>query len=115
MKEDFLKFMELVKTDESVRNKLEEAVKNYSGDQTEEAAFQAVVAPIAKEAGYDFTIEDIKASVKELDPDEMQQVAGGWGLGGFCGIIGGGLGGAASKKEGLGICIVVGAGFFGIS
>lgn len=57
------------------------AVKNYTGKQTPETAFQNVVLPIAEEAGYHFTWEDyqkyLQEEVKNLDLDEMDQVAGG--------------------------------------
>ena len=43
----------------------------------EEAAFNAIVVPVAKEVGYDISMDDRKALTLELNSDEMQQVAGG--------------------------------------
>jgi len=77
MKEDFKKFIELVQADESLQKKLEEGVKSYTGEESEEAAFNAIVVPIAKEAGFDISLDDMKESMVELNPEEMQQVAGG--------------------------------------
>lgn len=81
MKQNFQKFMELVNSDEAIQKKLEEAVKNYTGEQTEQAAFENIVVPVAAEAGLPFTMEDFKQSVHELTPDEMNQVAGGRSIG----------------------------------
>ena len=63
MKEDFNKFIELVKEDVSLQKELEEA------------AFNSIIAPIAKEKGFSFTLDDIKAAAQELSIDEMSQVA----------------------------------------
>lgn len=113
MEKDCKKFLEIIKKDEALQKKLEEAAKNYKGEQTEEAVFEQVIAPIAREADVSFTLDDLKQSVQELDSDEMEQVAGGWGQGG-CGILGAGVGGAASKEEGFGLCFLIGAGIMGI-
>jgi len=109
MKEDFKKFMELVQTDSSLKKRLEEAGKNYTGEQNDEAIFRSVVTPIAEEAGFDLSLDDVKESVQELNPDEMCQVAGGGeGSGGWvCLVIGAGLGRHETTDDS---CIVIGTG-----
>ena len=81
MNQDLQKFIDLLKTDKSLQEKMAAAAKNYTGEQKPEAAFQYVILPIAEEAGCHFTWEDyqqyMQVAVKELDPDEMEQVAGG--------------------------------------
>lgn len=110
MKQDFTQFMELVKSDEALQKKLQEAGSSYAGEQTEAAAFEQVIAPIAREAGYDFTLEDLKQSVQELNVDEMSQVAGGWGFGaGACKDAGLGISIADSENGGA-FCLVIGSG-----
>jgi len=117
MKEDLVKFLELVKTDEALQKKLEEAAKNYTGEQTNEAVFNTVIVPVAKEAGYDITLDDMTQFVHELNPDEMGQVAGGYGagIGGqICFILGiGGGGNLSQDKDGSmsgGLCAGFGLG-----
>lgn len=95
MKEEFKKFLELVKEDEALQKKLEEAQKSYTGDSAEEEVFNEIIVPIAKEAGCDISFDDLKSSVVELNPDEMAQVPGGetGGLGALaCYGIGAGYG-----------------------
>lgn len=104
MKEDLQKFLDLVKTDEALQKKLEEAVSGYDGEQTEEAVFEAIIIPAAKEAGFSFTMDEYKQSVQELDLNEMAQVSGGGGYGACfagCAIIGVGLGGAGGKDDNM--------------
>jgi len=114
MKDDFMKFMERVKTDENLQKKLEEAGKNYTGEQTEEAVFNSVVVPIAKKAGFSIDLDDTRQPVQELNLDEMEQVDGGFELGAGVGLyqchgLGGGLGfGFGDGKAGG--CIIIGGG-----
>lgn len=132
MADDFMKFLELVRQDETIRKKLEEAGKNYTGDQTEEKVFESIIAPIARDAGMTFTLDDMKQSVRELSPDEMEQVGGGAGKktsigrrndngpapngsgfgGGFCQVIGVGALGAITDQGGV-VCLIVGGGWGG--
>lgn len=117
MKEDFKKFMEFAKTDESIQQKLKEAGQNYTGEQTEEAVFSAIIEPIAKEAGFNLGIDDIKQTVQEFNLDEMEQVAGGDGHGGWvCLVVGAGFGRHENTDDhcfiigtGLGACLTSGA------
>jgi len=117
MKEDLKNFIELIKNDESIKIKLEEAGKNYEGEQTEEAAFNSIVVPIAKEAGYDISFDDMKQSIQEIDLDEMGQVSGGakeepaGGLGAIL-CVGLGIGGGiAAGPGGGGGCLIIGGGW----
>lgn len=79
------KYMELLRDDKALQEKLAAATAAYAGDASDEkAVFAAVLAPIAKEAGFDFSYEDAaelaKAPVGELSDDELDQVAGGFAL-----------------------------------
>lgn len=108
MKEDFKKFIEFAKTDETIQKKLKEAGQNYTGEQTEEAVFSAIIEPIAREAGFDLSIDDIKQTVQELNLDEMDQVAGGEGSGGWvCLVVGVGFGRHENTDDS---CLVIGTG-----
>ena len=108
----FQQFFEQLKKDEALQKKLEEAGKSYTGEQTEEAVFNAVVLPVAKEAGYDFTLEEMKKTRLEMDLDELAQVEGGWGFGATaCIVIGVGIGIPISKEDCAGGgCFILGGG-----
>ena len=62
---------------------MKSASEKFMSEQ-KHAAFQNVVRPVAEEAGCHFTWEEyqeyVKREVKELDQDEMEQVAGGQGV-----------------------------------
>ena len=82
-KENVMKFEERLMKDDEFQKRLEEAVKAYNGDQTDEkAVFDAVIVPLATEEGLTFTFEEFSEVRKavsdgELDPKEMKAVAGG--------------------------------------
>ncbi len=82
-KENVMKFEEQVMKNEELQKKLESAAKAYKGDQTDEkAVFEAVIIPIAREAGLEFSFEEADevrkmAESGELELKEMQEVAGG--------------------------------------
>ena len=92
--ENVKKFMELLKRDEELQKKVKEATEAYTGDKTDEkAVFDAVLAPIAKEAGYEFSFEDAEELAKtsgddELSEDEAAAAAGGGWRNNACFIIG---------------------------
>ena len=72
-------FMAKVKEDEALGKKLADAQAAYKGDK--EGAVAAVIIPVAKEAGFNFTVDDFK-----------EAVAGGYdctgvGAKAFCGLI----------------------------
>ena len=81
--ENARKFMELLNRDEGLQEKLTTAKKAYTGDKTDErAAFETIVAPVAKEAGYEFSYEELESLTKssgddELSEDELAFAAGG--------------------------------------
>ncbi len=82
-RENIMKFEEKVMKDEELQKRLETAAKAYAGDRTDEkAVFDAVIAPIAREAGLEFSFEEADEVRKmaengELELNEMQEVAGG--------------------------------------
>ncbi len=86
--ENALSFEKLLRGDEMLQAKLAEAAKAYDGERSDERAFfDAVVAPIAEEAGFPHAFDEVVSAKgnRELDDAELDAVAGG---GGFCFIIG---------------------------
>ena len=85
-------FMNTLKNDTALQAKLAEATKDYAEEQLgDKAVFDKALAPIAKEAGYDITYEDMaelakKPSKQELSDDVLEAVAGGI----FCIVVGSG-------------------------
>lgn len=88
-RDNVIKFEELLREDEALRAKLEAATAAYVGDKSDEkAVFEAVVAPLAADAGLPYTYEEGKEASfrRDLDEAELMVVAGGdWG---FCILIG---------------------------
>ncbi len=82
--ENAKKFMELLKRDEELQKKMKAATESFTGDKTDEkAVFDAVFAPVAREAGYEVSFEDMEELAKasgddELSEDEAAAAAGGW-------------------------------------
>ena len=82
--ENAKKFMELLNRDEELQKKMKAATESFAGDKSDEKAlFDAVLAPIAKEAGYEFSFEDMEELAKasgdgELSDDEATAAAGGY-------------------------------------
>ena len=89
-KEKVAKFLEQLAADKALAEKLAAADKAYAeqhqGEQADEAAEKAavgaIVLPLAKEAGFDFTAEELFAYVQEelageVSDDEMANAAGG--------------------------------------
>ncbi|MCR4907270.1 MAG: Nif11-like leader peptide family natural product precursor [Lachnospiraceae bacterium] len=82
-KENVIKFEEKVMKDGELQKKLEAAAKAYEGDKTDEkAVFEAVIVPIAREIGLEFTFEEADGFRKEVpdgevDLKDMKAVAGG--------------------------------------
>ena len=120
MNQDLQKFIELLKSDDTLQEKMRSAAEKYEGDQTAEAVFRNLLLPIAEKKGYHFTWEDyqeyVKQETKELNPDEMDQVAGGVEGEGYgyaaCFIIGSGNGYVTDTKTGCfkGACLSIGIG-----
>jgi len=114
MNEGLKKFEELMKTDTAFQEKLKVAAESYTGEQTEQAVFEAVLVPLAKEYGISASFEKFMEYVnsipnedRELSEDEVSQIAGGTkGFGSnFCYAIGFGGGSAGGS-----FCLVVGGG-----
>ena len=97
--ENVKKFYEAVSQDKELQQKLIELSKKYQGQQMDEAKEMAIMEqdalPLAKQLGYDFTMDDLKAygekkrqadTDRELSEEEMEAVAGGTGI--FCLSIG---------------------------
>ncbi|MCR4907466.1 MAG: Nif11-like leader peptide family natural product precursor [Lachnospiraceae bacterium] len=82
-KENVMKFEEKIMKDEEFQKRMEEAAKAYEGDQKDEkAVFEAVIVPVAKEAGLTFTFEELSEARKavsdgEIDLKDMKAVGGG--------------------------------------
>jgi len=119
MNEGLRKFEELMKTDKDFQEKLKASMERYTGEETEQAVFEGVLVPLAKEYGITASFEEFQAYMnqiagedRELSEEEVDQVAGGKN-GGFgssvCMGIGAGLGGG-SGSEGCGGCALIGGG-----
>jgi len=82
--ENALKFEKLLQGDGALQAKLAQAAEAYVGDKSDERAFfDAVVAPIAEEAGLPHTFDEVVAikDSRELDDAELDAVAGGeWSI-----------------------------------
>ena len=118
------KFEELLRSDEGLQEKLREATEAYDGNKEDErAVFDAVVAPLAAEAGLPFAYEEAReyaTGVTEFSADDLAIGTGGHEdyLGqpdGSCIFIGFGCGADACSNErsGAGACIGFGVGLFG--
>ena len=81
--ENAKKLMELMTGDEAIQKKITAGVKAFTGDKTDqEALFNAVLAPIAKEAGCECSYADFAAYAEEsgggeLSDEDVESVAGG--------------------------------------
>ncbi len=107
--ENVKKFYEQLNGDEELQKKIKALADSYTGDKSDEkAAFEAVIAPVAKEAGYEFTYEEAIEAAKEaaegeIPDDEAEAVAGGKA---YCLLIGGGTSEKAScicESVGMGV------------
>ena len=118
---DIQKFWEMMQTDKQVQEKLRAASEAYTGEQTEEAIFEGVLVPVAKEYGISATFEEYKAFLdqlfksqsqgkSQLSEQELEQVAGGsgketnYGVGAVaCYGFGVGLGNPTGLCVGIGV------------
>ena len=114
-------FFEVLSKDEAIQQALKAKEAAYTGSKEDrDAVVEAILLPVAKEAGYEFTLEELKKFAKsmwpegELDEAELEAVAGG---GGFCLILGFGSQGdtyvseSVSNHVGSGTCSGIGIGF----
>ena len=90
-KENAKKFDQLLVSDENLQAKIRAAMDAYTGDRRDEqAVFEAVIRPLAEEAGLPFTFEDAKTCVEEegeISLEEGDAVAGGEGACFFIGAV----------------------------
>ena len=108
MKENVKEFLELLKTDKELESVLKQALE---GLKTEEQV--AVVIKIAREKGFDLCEEDLNPDGQEISLDELDNVAGGFGVeeGCTCILIGGGSGTDSNDGKTYGCaCVVYGQG-----
>lgn len=130
MNEQLKSFIDQLNRDEALQKKFMEASKAFNGDRNSREAFDAVLQPLAREAGFSFTWEDLQALLEEksredaVSDDELKQAAGGakedrgyslaacalWGVGvvfshgqEFCIIIGQALALEACWSDGYGL------------
>lgn len=83
--ENVRKFEERISGDEALQARLQELAEAFDGDkQDAKALFEAVVAPLAAEAGLPYTYDEAveyvaqKDDDEDLTADEAKAVAGGW-------------------------------------
>ena len=136
MKDKIMKFYEMLSSSEDMQKKLAELDKAFA--ETHEApapdagaeafysfrkqALDEIVIPVAKEAGFDFTSDDVMEYVQnpagesggELSMDELEAVAGGkssapYDVGGLfaCGCVGIGFGTTSVNND---KCFIIGMG-----
>ena len=108
-------FYEALETDTELQAKINAADAAYTGDVDDKvAAAAAIILPIAKEAGFDFTAEELNAYESkaassdeefEFSEDELEAVAGGYAI---CFFIG--FGKSKNKNSGA-LCKHIGFGF----
>lgn len=103
-KENVGKFFEAVMAEDEKKSKLQELGKGYEGKQPDDAERAKLteehILPMAKEMGFEFTLEELKAyeteqiearkAEYELSDDELDKVAAGDG--GLCAGLGLGWG-----------------------
>ncbi len=77
-------FFEALSKDEALQQALKEKEVAYTGSKEDrEAIIEGILIPVAKEAGYTFTMEELEEFEKdmctdrELDEDELEAIAGG--------------------------------------
>ena len=105
MNANITKFIDYLKENPEKKEQLMEALKNLPRDVTEETVLNDILAPAAKEAGTDLTLDDVKEFVKTsetvpLTEEQMEEVSGGFVLAAFIVAgIGGAIAGAIAYYE----------------
>ena len=80
MTENVREFEKALREREELRKKFEAEFKRIAKEKSAESDAEAM-AKAAHALGYDFTVADMEkanAETQELDPEEMEQAAGGW-------------------------------------
>ena len=80
MTENVRKFEKDLRGNEKLQKKLFEELAKIAKEKSAESDAEAM-AKAAHALGYDFTVADMEkanAETQELDPEEMEQAAGGW-------------------------------------
>ena len=117
--ENIGKFEQLLVSDAALQAKIRAAMDAYTGDRKDErAVFDAVIKPLAEEAGLSFTYEEGRGFVsesRELSDDELEHVAGGVS---YCWIVGAGSARDVGESSdavagGVGACQYIGVGLGG--
>lgn len=112
-KENITAFFEALSKDKALQQALKGKELAYTGAKEDrEAIVKEVLIPAAKEAGYDFTLDELKECQKSkrmgdvLEEGELESVAGGltWGA---CVLYGFG-GGDMCFYTGFSLCVVAG-------
>ena len=111
--ENIKAFFDALSQDEALQRALKEKELAYTGmKEYRESVVTEVLIPVAKEAGYGFTLEDLKDFEKgmrpqgELDEEELESVAGGTTIA-VCMMLGVG-GGDQCTVVGGAFCFIVG-------
>lgn len=112
--ENVKKFYEEISKNQELKEKFLDAQKNYSVEgKTENEIFEDIVLPIAKEAGYEFTMSEYRGVQRDLmaekgiSEEELENVSGG----ALCCLIGTGGREAGMTDYGIGACYYFGVGF----
>ena len=87
-KENVIKFGELLRDDQALRDELQAARAAFEGDASDkQALFDATIAPLAERLELPFTYEDAFACAtsEDVDEQELKAIAGGIGA---CFILG---------------------------
>ena len=105
-KENVNKFYEALKSDNAMAEELQKQGEAIAQKTAQSAA--ELVVKFAKEKGYEFSVEDLKAfetEAQELEKDDLDKINAATG---FCIYIGFGMG-----KGKVAACKVIGGGFGG--
>ena len=115
-KENIKAFFEALSKDEALQKALKEKELAYTGKKEDrEAVINEVLIPVAEEAGYAFTLDELKEFEKgmrpegELDESELEAIAGGVEVWGACVVVGVGYGTTCFILGGS-LCVVAGLG-----
>ena len=113
-KENVKAFFEVLSKDEAIQQALKAKEAAYTGiKEDREIVVKEVLIPVAEEAGYTFTLEEVKEFEKgmraegELAENELESIAGGIEMWGVCVVLGAAWGDWC-RVIGVGGCIVAG-------